>query len=88
MEAKSNTKRYWQACRKTKQASDKNKGREIETERQTEKERKKRKRWERVREKKKERKIEQGILSVPGIAGYEWVPARIGCFYKYKIFFS
>ncbi len=30
----------------------------------------------------------QGILSVPGIAGYEWVPARIGRFYKYKIFFS
>jgi len=22
----------------------------------------------------------QGILSVPGITGYEWVPARIGCF--------
>ncbi len=30
----------------------------------------------------------QGILSVPGIAGYVWVPARIGCFYKEKIFFS
>jgi len=30
----------------------------------------------------------QGILSVPGIAGYAWVPARIGHFYKYKIFFS
>jgi len=29
----------------------------------------------------------QGILSIPGIAGYEWVPARIGCFYKGKIFF-
>ncbi len=29
----------------------------------------------------------QGILSVLGIAGYEWVPARIGRFYKYKIFF-
>jgi len=29
----------------------------------------------------------QGILSVPGIAGYEWVPARIGRFYKDKIFF-
>ncbi len=28
----------------------------------------------------------QGILSVPGIAGYEWVPARIGPFYK-EIFF-
>ncbi len=24
---------------------------------------------------------------VPGIAGYEWVPARIGHFYKDKIFF-
>ncbi len=23
---------------------------------------------------------DQGILSVPGIAGYEWVPARIGRF--------
>jgi len=31
--------------------------------------------------------VNQGILSVPGIAGYEWVPARIGRFYKYKIFF-
>jgi len=31
---------------------------------------------------------DQGILSVPGIAGYEWVPARIGHFYKNKIFFS
>ncbi len=30
----------------------------------------------------------QGILSIPGIAGYEWVLARIGCFYKYTIFFS
>jgi hypothetical protein len=30
----------------------------------------------------------QGILSVPGIAGYKWVPARIGRFYKDKIFFS
>jgi len=29
----------------------------------------------------------QGILSVPGIAGYKWVPARIGHFYKDKIFF-
>jgi len=29
----------------------------------------------------------QGILSVPGIAGYKWVPAKIGHFYKYKIFF-
>ncbi len=27
-------------------------------------------------------------LSLPGIAGYEWVPARIGRFYKDKIFFS
>jgi len=26
--------------------------------------------------------VEQGILSVPGIAGQEWVPARIGRFYK------
>jgi len=25
--------------------------------------------------------VMQGILSVPWIAGYEWVPARIGCFY-------
>jgi len=32
--------------------------------------------------------IIQGILSVPGIAGYKLVPARIGRFYKYKIFFS
>ncbi len=24
----------------------------------------------------------QGILSVLGIAGYEWVPSRIGYFYK------
>jgi len=24
----------------------------------------------------------QGILSIPGITGYEWVPARIGPFYK------
>jgi len=30
----------------------------------------------------------QGILSEPVIAGYEWVPARIGRFYKDKIFFS
>jgi len=30
----------------------------------------------------------QGILSVPGIAGYKWVTARIGRFYKDKIFFS
>ncbi len=30
----------------------------------------------------------QGILSVPGIAGYKWVPARIGRFYKFEIFFS
>jgi len=30
----------------------------------------------------------QGILSVLGIAGYEWVPARIDRFYKNKIFFS
>jgi hypothetical protein len=29
----------------------------------------------------------QGILSVPGIARYKRVPARIGCFYKDKIFF-
>jgi len=29
----------------------------------------------------------QGILSVLGIAGYKWVPARIGSFYKDKIFF-
>jgi len=29
----------------------------------------------------------QGILSVQGIAGYECVPAIIGHFYKYKIFF-
>jgi len=29
----------------------------------------------------------QGILSVPGIAGYEWVPARIGCFINTKYFF-
>ena len=28
----------------------------------------------------------QGILSVPGIAGYEWVPARIGRFDKYNFF--
>jgi len=28
----------------------------------------------------------QGILSIPGIAGYEWVPARIGCFGNKKIF--
>ncbi len=34
------------------------------------------------------REINQGILSVPGIAGYDWVPARIGRFYKDKIFFS
>jgi hypothetical protein len=25
---------------------------------------------------------------VPGIAGYKWVPVRIGRFYKYKIIFS
>jgi len=30
----------------------------------------------------------QGILSVPGIAGNEWVPARIGHFYNDTIFFS
>jgi len=30
---------------------------------------------------------EQGILSVPGIAGYEGVPSRIGHFYKDKYFF-
>jgi len=30
----------------------------------------------------------QGILSIPGIAGYGWVPARIDHFYNYKIFFS
>jgi len=24
---------------------------------------------------------QEGILSIPGIAGYEWVPARIGSFY-------
>ncbi len=29
----------------------------------------------------------QGILSVPGIAGYKWVPARIGRFYQQKILF-
>jgi len=29
----------------------------------------------------------QGILSVPGIAGHEWVPARIGHFYKDEIYF-
>jgi hypothetical protein len=32
--------------------------------------------------------FDQGILSVPVIAGYECVPARIGCFYEDKIFFS
>jgi len=29
----------------------------------------------------------QGILSVPGIAGYKWVPARIGGFGSKKILF-
>ncbi len=29
----------------------------------------------------------QGILIVPEIADYKWVPARIGHFYKDKIFF-
>jgi len=29
----------------------------------------------------------QGILSLPEIAGYEWVLARIGRFYRDKIFF-
>jgi len=28
----------------------------------------------------------QGILSVPGIAGYKWEPARIGHFFHKKIF--
>ncbi len=32
-------------------------------------------------------KIKQGILSVPGIAGYKWVPARIGHFCENKFFF-
>ncbi len=40
-----------------------------------------------LREWKSEIYLNQGILSVPGIAGYEWVPARIGRFYKDKIFF-
>ncbi len=31
--------------------------------------------------------IDQGILSVPGIAGYEKVPARTGHFYKHKYYF-
>jgi len=31
--------------------------------------------------------LNQGILSVPGIADYEWAPARIDPFYKDKIFF-
>jgi len=26
--------------------------------------------------------LKQGILSIPGIAGYECVPARIGHFYQ------
>ncbi len=29
----------------------------------------------------------QGILGIPGIAGYKWVPARIGRFFQRKIFF-
>jgi len=37
--------------------------------------------------KEKDWKRRQGILSVSRIAGYEWVPDRIGHFYKYKIFF-
>ena len=32
-------------------------------------------------------KVIQGILSVPGIAGYEWVPARIGYFGNMKYLF-
>jgi len=32
------------------------------------------------------KKLRQGILSVPGIAGYKWVPARIGGFFQYKFF--
>jgi len=31
--------------------------------------------------------LEQGILSVPGLAGYESVPARIGFFFNDKLFF-
>jgi len=31
--------------------------------------------------------IMHGILSVPGIAGYEWEPARIGYFFNTKYFF-
>jgi hypothetical protein len=31
------------------------------------------------------RQFYQGILGVPGIAGYEWVPATIGRFYQHKI---
>jgi len=30
---------------------------------------------------------DQGILSAPGIAGYEWVPAIISCFFQNKIFY-
>jgi hypothetical protein len=29
----------------------------------------------------------QGILSVPGIEGYEWVPDRLAHFYLNKILF-
>ncbi len=29
----------------------------------------------------------QGIFSVPGIVGYEWVPARLACIYQNKILF-
>ncbi len=31
--------------------------------------------------------VKSGILSVPGIAGFEWVPARIGCFGNKKYLF-
>jgi hypothetical protein len=34
-----------------------------------------------------QKSLNQGILSVPGIAGYEWVPARLACFYQNKILF-
>jgi len=32
--------------------------------------------------------VNPGMLSVPGIAGYKWVPARVVHFDKYKIIFS
>ncbi len=31
--------------------------------------------------------MSQGILSIPGIASYEWVPARLARFYQNKILF-